>query len=95
MAICFDYGIITPSFEIIHKGLKVVLFKEKLVNDTLNERQISILKKLKTEKKLTIEKIANQYKVKQLTIKRDLKKLQNLNKIKRIGSKKTGYWILI
>jgi len=37
--ICFDYGVIAPTFEVIHQGLKVVVFKKKLKNDTLNERQ--------------------------------------------------------
>ena len=98
--ICFDYGIIAPTFEIIHNGLKVVVFKEKLnnvplndtLNDTLNNRQKKILKTLDLKEDLTLEKIAQKHKVSELTIKRDFQKLQKLNLIQRIGSKKTGFW---
>ena len=71
--------------------MKVVLFKEKL-NDTLNERQTKILNILKKNKHLTIENLAKNCQVTELTIKRDLKKLQTLNIIERKGSKKTGHW---
>jgi len=34
-------------------------------------------------------------KVSTRTIRRDIEKLKNMNKLKRIGSEKTGYWKII
>lgn len=66
-----------------------------ILYDTLNERQTKIVKMLKKVSNSTYEQLANQCGVSIKTIKRDLKKLQDLNIIKRVGSKKTGHWEVI
>jgi len=61
------------------------------LNVPLNNRQKDILK----NNKITQLELANNYNVNEKTIKRDLQYLQEKNIIKRIGSKKTGYWKII
>ena len=98
MNICFDYGVIAPTFEVIHKGLKVVIFKEKLnepLNELLNERQKLLFELLKNNKNITRNELVIECKVSLNTIKRDLVLLQKLNLIRREGSDKIGYWKIL
>jgi len=62
------------------------------VNGTVNDRQSQIIKLIDKNKNITINELSVIFKVARLTIVRDLNKLKNLKRIKRIGSDKTGYW---
>ncbi len=73
------------------------VFKEKNVplNVPLNERQKKIINDISADKHMIQAELANKYNVNEKTIKRDLLYLQDNKVIKRIGSKKTGYWEII
>jgi len=62
------------------------------INDTINSRFAFILKLVKENKYITTEEMAEKCDVSVETIKRDISKMQHDNLIKRIGSRKTGYW---
>ena len=81
--------------EIISKTLKK-LKKENVPrnvpkNVPLN-RYNDIIKLIKNNKNITILQIADKLNVTDKTIKRDMLKLKNENKIKRVGSLKSGHW---
>ncbi len=65
------------------------------VNVPVNDRQIKIINEIQKNKKITQVELADKYNVNEKTIKRDLKKLKELNLIKRVGADKTGYWQII
>ncbi|MEQ9287535.1 MAG: putative DNA binding domain-containing protein [Cyclobacteriaceae bacterium] len=65
------------------------------VNDPVNDRMNRILKILEQNKSITREQLAGASNVSVETIKRDLRKLRDQGKVKRIGSDKTGYWEVI
>lgn len=65
------------------------------VNDPVNDRMNRILKILEQNKSITREQLAGASNVSIETIKRDLRKLRDQGKVKRIGSDKTGYWEVI
>ena len=64
----------------------------KSVNDPVNDRQRIILNLIKSNKFITREQLATGCNISIETIKRDLKKLKELNIIIRKGSDKTGCW---
>jgi len=81
-------------------GVQITMFKQaKLIsggndtlNDTINERQALILKIINSKHGITLPKIASQVDVSIATVKRDIDFLKEKNIIKRIGSRKSGYW---
>ncbi|MFT7162143.1 MAG: putative HTH transcriptional regulator [Bacteroidia bacterium] len=62
------------------------------VNDPVNERMNKVLQMLGQNKYSTREQLADASNVSVETIKRDLRKLREQGRLKRIGSDKTGYW---
>ena len=62
---------------------------------SLNERQKDIILRIKNNPRITQVELSGIYNLNRDTIKRDLTKLQELNIIKRIGSRKTGHWNLL
>lgn len=64
-------------------------------NDPLNVRQIEVLNLIKQNKKITKEEVAIITKFSIETTKRDFNILIKNNYIKRIGSKKGGFWEVI
>jgi ATP-dependent DNA helicase RecG len=54
--------------------------------------EIPILNALKTEPKADYATLATILDVSPATVKRNIQKLKNIGALKRIGSKKTGYW---
>ncbi len=84
--------------EIINKSLKDYI-KESKNNVPLKvpknvplKRLDKILSLIKKDKNITVLQIANILSVTDKTIKRDMSKLKNENKIVRVGSLKSGYW---
>ena len=57
-----------------------------------NERQKRILEWILIDKKVSIDKLALEYKVNRETIKRDIAKLRELKLVERIGAARGGYW---
>jgi predicted HTH transcriptional regulator len=56
------------------------------------EKMVSLIVK---DKDITISKLSSILGVTDKTIKRDISKLKDENKIKRVGSLKSGYWEIL
>ena len=86
------------AFEILPNFIKIT-FKFKVSNDTLNDTLNSncneILKCIMNDRNITIINISEITGITQVTIKRCLSKMQSQNIIKRVGSKKSGYWEIL
>jgi len=54
----------------------------------------NILKLVKQNSKITVDEIANKLNVSSKTIKRDIAKLKEQNRLQRVG-KKGGYWVVL
>ena len=65
------------------------------LNFTLNERESIILQELTNNGNITALDLSQKLNVTDRTIKSDFKKLEQKGLLKRIGSKKTGYWEVI
>jgi ATP-dependent DNA helicase RecG len=59
------------------------------------ERFKIILKLIRNNRYITVDNIANRLRVSSRTIKRDIKKLKDGNRITRIGFDNTGYWAIL
>ena len=88
-----------PIFEATEDFLKTDLFRLKghrdPKNDPLNKIQVHLLNALKTKPKANYATLATILDVSPATVKRNIQKLKNIGALKRIGSKKTGYWEVI
>lgn len=98
-----DYGLPQPEFQLMISGFRVKVFSTSFrgysenvpdnVPDNVPEnRLLIIIKKIKTNKSVTIEELAGVVNVDSKTIKRDLEKLKKQGILKRIGPDKGGYW---
>ena len=92
----------TPFIEFMLDVILKTLKKAKKENVPLNvpnnvplKRLENILKLIKKDKNITVIKLAEKLGVTDKTIKRDIAKLKDDNKIVRIGSLKSGYWEII
>ena len=65
------------------------------LNDPLNDRQHKIISLIKDNPFLTKEELAQLCSVSLETIKRDIQKLQKLNLMIRVGSRKSGSWKIL
>ncbi len=65
------------------------------VNDPVNDRHRMIIALIKGNKYITRKQLSEECKVSVETIKRDIRKLRQLDFIKRIGPDKGGYWEVI
>ncbi len=71
------------------------------VNDTANDtvnltgRQVKIINIIKENNKLTLPQLASICEVSLRTITRDIEKLKNSGVLERIGSDKTGHWVVL
>ncbi|HED08782.1 MAG TPA: HTH domain-containing protein, partial [Ignavibacteria bacterium] len=54
-----------------------------------------IIKQINSKQDVTVNELSTMLGVTRLTIIRDLKKLRELNLIRRVGSDKTGYWEVV
>ena len=105
---CKELGAEPPQFELIGYGLRVyfkalesALFDEDLMyqNEALNEalndetdRQIVLL--IKNNPKISQKGIINKLGISRATVQRKMEELKTANIIERIGSKKTGHWVV-
>jgi ATP-dependent DNA helicase RecG len=66
------------------------------LNDTLNKERLGdILELIKLNKEISMLELSKQLHVSRITITRDLEKLREKRIIKRIGSKKAGFWEIV
>jgi predicted HTH transcriptional regulator len=65
------------------------------VNDTVKIADDTVFSLIQKDKKITAAKLAGQLGVGIATIKRELKRLKDSGQIERIGSDKTGEWIIV
>ena len=93
----------SPEFRNISEGFMVTVFALKdanvplnvPLNVLLNERMELLLKLIHANKFITAEELAAACAVSDKTIKRDIDFLKNNTILKRMGSKKSGYWEII
>ncbi len=69
--------------------------KNDPVNTDLNITEKSILKIIMKNPKVTQISIANQLKISEKTVKRNVSKLKEKGIIERIGADKNGYWKIL
>ena len=87
--------------EIISKALKDYIKESKkdvplkVPKNVPLKRLEEILKFIKKDKNITVLEMAHKLSVTDKTIKRDITKLKNENKIVRVGSLKSGYWEIV
>ena len=65
---------------------------EYVVNKSLSKNQIIILKAIRNNPNITIEGISRETGLGHTAIQNNLNKMQDINIVKRIGSRKNGYW---
>ncbi len=81
--------------EIILNTCQVYLSDPK--NDPKNDpkkRAETILKLIQQNRDITVSQLAKEIKVSEKTIKRDITKLKDQNRLQRVG-KKGGYWVVL
>ncbi len=83
--------VVTIPFNYIYKKNKLGLFKDKMLNTTKNK----ILDIIKENPHITKNELLKILDVSDTTIDKNIAYLKKYNYIKRIGSKKTGYWDII
>ena len=62
------------------------------VTDNVTDRQREILMLIENNANISVNEIADKFALNRRTILRDLKRLQNIGLLNRIGSEKNGYW---
>ncbi len=68
---------------------------EYVVNNSLSKSQLLIMKSLRNNPNITIEGLTRETGLGHTAIQNNLNKLQDLGLIKRIGSRKNGYWEVV
>ena len=105
---CKELGAEPPQFELIGYGLRVyfkalesALFDDDLkdqndtLDDTLNDTlKSSIIALLGNDQSITQKELANKLNVSIITVKRKMDELKAAGIVERIGSKKTGHWVV-
>ena len=71
-------------------------FENDPVNDPvkMTDRQNMILQMFDEDKTLSRERLCEKMGLSKATIKREIAYLKSIGKLKRIGSDKTGYWLV-
>ncbi len=104
--ICSNYRVKQPVFEEVFNGFRVVLFKEKtdvtkdvtidVTKDvTKEDRMAKILQLFKENPSLTTVEIATILHLTKRTLLRDIDQLKKENKLKRVGGRKNGKWLIV
>ena len=86
----------TDAFWItIHSNVKDTKNVPDNVPDNVpNNRQMIILQLIQNNKQILLKELAEMLKVSTRTIRRDIEKLKQMNKLKRIGPAKGGHWVI-
>lgn len=78
---------------IIHRNLKVQKNKGfEPLNEPITDLQVQILNLIEKESKISYQSLADKLDKGRSTIMRNIQVLKDMNVLKRIGPKKTGYW---
>lgn len=88
----FSFSHSEPINELINEPLNDPL--NEPLNELLNERQRKIVEYIGSSPKHTYNSIASSTGYTQVTVKREIKYLESIGILQRVGSKKTGNWIL-
>ena len=96
-----DNGIIVTLYNMNYNEAQNEVINED-INDVINvgqklnteERKNIILKLIEENEKISIQQIVENIEVSKSTVERDLKELKEEKKIKYIGSRKSGKWII-
>ncbi|RPH33046.1 MAG: HTH domain-containing protein [Bacteroidales bacterium] len=67
---------------------------EEIYTDTSEKTSEKIIELIRTNKFITIKELAESIGISNRSIERNIKKLQNENKLKRVGADKGGHWEL-
>ena len=100
-----DNGIIVTLYNMNYNEAQNEVINDGInedINDVINvgqklnteERKNIILKLIEENEKISIQQIVENIEVSKSTVERDLKELKEQNKIKYIGSRKSGKWII-
>jgi len=100
--ICNNYGVSQPHFEEVFNGFRVILFKERknvtkgvIKVVTKEERLIKILELIDSNPSISTSDIARSLELNPRTVLRDIDKLKIDNRIRRVGGRKIGKWLII
>ena len=88
-----EYSFDANMFKVQDKAQQIDLVNDP-VNGLVNETQRRIIVAIRENGNLTYEQLASTAGVSTSTIKRNIKKLYEMELIKRVGSDKTGHWII-
>jgi len=96
---CKDWGIAEPDFEYAGSSIVMTLRKSKLTEKYLkrlglNERELKIIKYLKTNERISSGDVQKLLKVTRMTANRYFRRLTDLSIIERRGKGKNIYYIL-
>lgn len=88
------YGLPEPEFEVTQGGMAVTVFKNTVKKTTAMSEKMSekVFSALQADSRSTIAELAAQIGVTTRTIERALTKLQQQNRVARIGADKGGHW---
>jgi ATP-dependent DNA helicase RecG len=81
-----------PDFTVQDKIFKENGTVNGTVSGTVNEIQRKILEEIEKKSSISYEQLADRLKKGRTTIYRNIKKMVEMNIIKRLGSDKNGYW---
>ena len=88
---CNEHGIEKPVFEEFVHGFKVTIFKETTY-ETTREKIVALLKQ---NAKYTKQDLMKSLDKGDSTIKEHISNLKKDGGIKRVGSRKSGYWVIL
>ncbi|MFT4060942.1 MAG: ATP-binding protein [Edaphocola sp.] len=103
--ICKEYGVISPVFEEMANGFRIVLFNEKIevtdkvtdrvtdkVTDRVTDNQRKMLLLFEEDNGISTGELAERIGISRRKIKENIAKLKEVGLIERIGPAKGGYW---
>ncbi len=99
-----EYGLENPIIE-TNEHWFTIIFKRTISNNVtrlgvklgvkLGVNQVRIIKQINENKYITADKLSKILSISTTAVENNLKKLKNMNYIRRVGSDKSGYWEII
>ncbi len=68
--------------------------KSDVINDVINEKELLILSVIRGNKNITKKGISDETNISLSTVDRIVKRLRDKGVLERVGSNKTGHWIV-
>ncbi len=68
---------------------------DNVLDNVLDNRLEKIINLIRKNNKILLREISDQLNVSKRTIRRDIEKLKKQNKLKRVGTEKTGHWVIL